>query len=174
METTKHNLPDDVKQFFNGLSNYLNTQLLFYGSVQRSDYFPGKSDIDVDIFTDNVDSTISKMQHYLHVERRKFKKFVWIVNTNNKYTTGYKIFYRDPSEKFSAEFSIYNEKYKDIILNEHLSKIDLPLHATILLFILKFLYYIIPIIDKDNFKYLKRQILTVCIGKGQDLFVVLD
>ena len=49
METTKHNLPDDVKQFFNGLSNYLNTQLLFYGSVQRSDYFPGKSDIDVDI-----------------------------------------------------------------------------------------------------------------------------
>jgi predicted nucleotidyltransferase len=61
METTKNNLPENVKNFFNDLRKYLDTKLLFYGSVQRSDYFPESSDIDVDIFTDNVGSTMSKM-----------------------------------------------------------------------------------------------------------------
>jgi hypothetical protein len=174
METTKNNLPDYIKKFFDGLSHYLNTKLLYYGSVQRNDYFPGKSDIDVDIFTDNVDSTINKMQHYLHVERKKFKKFVWVVNIGNQFTTGYKIFYRDPSGKFSAEFSIYDEKYKTVILQEHLSKTDLPIHATILLVILKFLYYNMTLIDSSYFKYLKKKILTLCIGRPDDRFLVLD
>ena len=114
------------------------------------------------------------MQHYLHVERKKFKKFVWVVNIGNQFTTGYKIFYRDPSGKFSAEFSIYNEKYKTVILQEHLSKTVLPIHATILLVILKILYYNMSLIDSSYFKYLKKKILTLCIGKPDDMFVVLD
>ena len=174
METTKNNLPDNVKKFFNGLSEYLNTKLLYYGSVQRYDYFPGKSDIDVDIFTDNVNSTINKMQHYLRVERKKFKKFVWVVNHNNRFTTGYKIFYKDHKGKFSAEFSIYDEKYKEDILKEHLSKTVLPFYATYLLIILKFLYYNLNLINHNYFKYLKRKILTLCIGKPDDMFIVLN
>lgn len=174
METTKNNLPSDVKKFFNGLSEYLNTKLLYYGSVQRKDYFPGKSDIDVDIFTDNVNSTINKMQHYLRAERKKFKKFVWIVNHNNHFTTGYKIFYKDPSGRFNAEFSIYDEKYKEDILKEHLGKIVLPLHATCLLITLKFLYYKLSLMNYDYFKYLKKKILTFFIGKPDDMFIVLD
>jgi len=74
METTKNKLPDDINAFFSKLSKYLDTKLLFYGSVQRSDYFPGSSDIDVDIFTDNVDSTITKLQHFLNVKKSKFKR----------------------------------------------------------------------------------------------------
>jgi len=66
METTKNDLPQDIKQFFYKLSDYLDTKLLYYGSVQRSDYVPGKSDIDVDIFTDNPDSLITKLQHFLN------------------------------------------------------------------------------------------------------------
>jgi len=174
METTKNNLPDGVKKFFNGLSEYLNTKLLYYGSVQRKDYFPGKSDIDVDIFTDNPISTINKMQHYLRVERKKFKKFVWIVNHNNHFTTGHKIFYKDPSGKFTAEFSIYDEKYKEDVLKEHLGKTSLPLHATFLLIILKFFYYNLGLMNHDYFKYLKKKILTLCIGKPDDMFIVLD
>ena len=69
METTKNVLPENVKFFFNNLSDVLDTKLLFFGSVQRDDYFPGKSDIDVAIFTDNVKSTISKLQHYLHLNK---------------------------------------------------------------------------------------------------------
>ena len=50
METTKNDLPPNTKKFFYNLSEYLDTKLLYYGSVQRSDYVPGKSDIDVIIF----------------------------------------------------------------------------------------------------------------------------
>ena len=65
METTKNDLPVNVKKFFYNLSEYLDTKMLYFGSVQRSDYVPGKSDIDIDIFTDNENSIITKMQHFL-------------------------------------------------------------------------------------------------------------
>ena len=52
METTKNKLSPETKQFFDKLSSYLDTKLYFYGSVQRDDYFDGKSDIDVDILED--------------------------------------------------------------------------------------------------------------------------
>ena len=72
METTKNKLPENITIFFKNLSELLDTKLLFFGSVQRNDYFPGSSDIDVDIFTDNIPSTIYKMQHYLHIDKKKF------------------------------------------------------------------------------------------------------
>lgn len=60
METTKNQLSPYASKIFQRLSSYLDKKLLFFGSVQRDDYFPGSSDIDVDVFTDNVPSTISK------------------------------------------------------------------------------------------------------------------
>ena len=109
METTKNKLPEKIQQFFKELSNYLDTKLLFYGSVQRNDYFPGSSDIDVDIFTDNEDAIIVKMQHFLHVKKDSFKKVVWRLNHNNQIVNGHKIMYKNKEENFSVEFSIYNE-----------------------------------------------------------------
>ena len=76
METTKNNISPYAVYFFNHLSNYLDTKLYFFGSVQRADYFPNSSDIDVDIFSENVSSTLSKMQHFLHVRIYKFKKLI--------------------------------------------------------------------------------------------------
>ena len=70
METTKNDLPPNTKKFFYNLSEYLDTKLLYYGSVQRSDYVPGKSDIDVVIFTDNEFSLMNKLQHYLHLNKK--------------------------------------------------------------------------------------------------------
>ena len=69
MESTKQKLPENVTIFFKNLSNLLETKLLYFGSVQREDYFPGNSDIDVDIFTENVSSTLAKMQHFLHAKK---------------------------------------------------------------------------------------------------------
>ena len=40
METTKNKMPPYAKQFFYNLSNYLDTQIYYYGSIQRNDYFP--------------------------------------------------------------------------------------------------------------------------------------
>jgi hypothetical protein len=174
METTKNKLPEKEQQFFNELSKYLDTSLYYYGSVQRNDYFPGKSDIDVDIFTDNEHALIARMQHFLHVERRAFKKFVWRLNHNNKMIYGYKIMYKNSEQNFSTEISIYNEKIKNDILKEHINKISLPFYISWLLVSLKILYYNLNIIDKHTFRYLKKKLLTIGIGLPDDDFVVID
>jgi hypothetical protein len=174
METTKNKLPDDISSFFKDLSKYLDTKLLFYGSVQRSDYFPGSSDIDVDIFTDNVASTISKMQHFLHVKKSSFKKIVWRLSHNGNMVYGYKIMYKNEDLRFSSEFSIYDNKYKKGVLEQHLKKTILPFYATILLFIIKKMYYDFHILTKDIYRYLKMQILSSGIGLPEEEFLVLN
>ena len=70
METTRNELPIKLKRFLDKLSDYLDTPLYYYGSIQRKDYVAGQSDIDVSIFTDNEHSVIAKMCHYLRVKRK--------------------------------------------------------------------------------------------------------
>jgi hypothetical protein len=174
METTKNKLPQKTKDFFYHLSEYLDTKLLYFGSVQRSDYVPGKSDIDVDVFTENENGTIIKIMNFLNVERSEFKRFVWKLNKNNKLAYGYKLMYKNIEHNFSVEFSIYNEKYKNNILYEHNDKKDIPLYATILLIIIKFLYYTLNIIPSQWYKESKKFILSTLIFKKIDHFVVID
>ena len=173
METTKNELPKNVREFFYHLSDYLDTKFLYFGSVQRSDYVPGKSDIDIDVFTENEYSLMAKMQHYLHVPKHDFKKVAWIIDGIPTY--GYKLQYENKKEKINAEFSIYNEKFKEIIIKEHQSKFSLPIHITIMLYILKFFYYEIPLLDKKTFSNSKRYIMNSQLEiNGNTRFLVLD
>jgi predicted nucleotidyltransferase len=174
METIKNKIPENTIMFFEELSEFLDKKLLFFGSVQRGDYFPGESDIDVDIFTDNENQTIAKMLHFLHEKRSHFKKCVWRLNHNNQVVYGNKIFYKNKEDGIFVEFSIYNEKYKEGILKEHLMKTNLPFYASWLLIILKFLFYNLKILDKKTFTYWKKKILSVGIGLPDDQFVVLE
>jgi hypothetical protein len=174
METTKHKLPENVKIFFNDLGKYLDTKLLFYGSIQRHDYFPGSSDIDVDVFTDNIGSTVARMQHFLHVKKSSFKKIVWRLSHTGQMVYGYKIMYTNPDLNLSAEFSIYDNKYKKGVLEQHLKKTVIPFYATILLFIIKKLYYDLHILPPESYRYLKMKILSLCIGLPDEQFLVLN
>lgn len=173
METTKHKMPEKAEEFFKGLSQILETKMLFFGSIQRNDYFPGDSDIDVDLFVDNVHSTMAKMQTYLHLEKRKFKKFVWKLY-NGRVAYGYKVAYKKPEEKFRVEFSIYDEKFKEDVLFEHKLKMILPFYVSWMLIVLKFVYYKLEWIDRDTFKRLKGNLLGAMIGMPEDVFIVLD
>ena len=105
METTKNDLPKNVKRFFYELSEYLDTKLFYYGSIQRSDYVAGKSDIDIDIFTDNEYSMMNKMQHFLHVQKNDFKKVVWIIKGTTTY--GYKI----PNTDKNPQTNLYQQNF---------------------------------------------------------------
>ena len=79
METTKNELPQYAKQFFTKIGIYLDTPIYYFGSVQRDDYFPGLSDIDVAIFTDNnIKSLIIKLQTFLSKDYNEFKSFVFL------------------------------------------------------------------------------------------------
>ena len=71
METTNNKLTSEQMKFFKKLSNYLDTKLYYYGSIQRKDYFPGTSDIDVCIFTDNNTETKYKLISFLGLKKNE-------------------------------------------------------------------------------------------------------
>ena len=171
METTKNDFQPNVKLFFYNLSDYLDTKLLYYGSIQRIDFIPGKSDIDILIFTDNEYSLISKMQHYLHMSHRDFKKVIWQLGDTMVY--GYKLQYINTDEQIIAEFSIYNDRYKDVILNEYTNKFILPIYITIMLYIVKILHYQLCILTKKQYSTVKRFILNTLLGHDDTKFWLL-
>ena len=174
MEVTKNKMPPFANNFFNRLSYYLDKKIYFYGSIQRNDYFPESSDIDVDIFTDNVTSTLHQIQAFLQVNKYDFKKFVYRLHKSNTVASGYKIKYSDAENKFSTEISIYNEKYKDVILKEHNYKTYLPFYISFLLIILKTLYYNVCIIPKPLYKFCKKIIMNYML-EGEDVeFIIVE
>jgi predicted nucleotidyltransferase len=173
METTKNIMSDYSNLFFNKIKNYLDTPIYFFGSVQRDDYFPQSSDIDVAIFTDNINNTILKLQSFLNVNRNDFKSFVWRLNYDNNLVKGYKIIYREPEHNLAVEIAVYDEKYKNGILQEHNGRRDLPFYATCALVIIKYLFYSLNIMSKEWYVYFKNLILTKLIFLKEDDFVVL-
>lgn len=174
METTENAITNYAAQFFRRLSNYLDTKLYFFGSIQRKDYFPIASDIDVAIFTDNMPSTLTKIQAFLSVKKNEIKRFVWRLNYDNNLVIGHKIIYRVPEKDFTVEISIYNEKFKKGILAEHNGRRELPFYATIMLILLKTMFYTLHIIPSEWYIYCKNFIFTTVICKKEDDFVVLD
>jgi hypothetical protein len=174
METTKNKLTEYERDFFHRLGSYLDTKLYFYGSIQRVDYFPQSSDIDVDIFTDNESTTILKLMNFLNVEKSDFKNFVSNPRQKSGLVYGKKIMYKEPENRFSVEFSIYNEKDKDTILYEHNYKRELPFYITFLLMIIKCLYYQLQILPKEWYKSMKNFILNDLFDNISDNFVVID
>ena len=172
METTKNKLSPYETIFFNKLSNYLDTKIYYYGSVQRDDYFKNDSDLDIAIFTDNVSSTIVKIQNFLKIKKYTFKKFVWNLQLTKNIVIGYKYMYLEPENNLKVEIAIYNEKYKDDLLLEYNDKIMIPFYATFLLIFVKILYYKLQIISREWYSYFKKKIITVLCGKTSDIFVL--
>ena len=168
MNDIRQDLPEKIKKFFKRLADYLDTDLYFYGSVVRSDYIPGKSDIDVAVFTDNESSVMSKLQHFLHVKRSDFDKVLWKLNGTMIY--GYKI----KVESINSEIAIYNNEFKDIIINEFNSPlINKTILTTVLLHLLKLFYYTIPLLPLKKYDELKRYILNEMMVKKESVFFKL-
>jgi predicted nucleotidyltransferase len=173
METTKNAMPEYNNIFFEKLKIYLDSKIYFFGSVQRDDYFPNGSDIDISIFTDNVNSILTKLSNFLNITRQDFKKIFWRLNYDDTLVTGYKYMHKEPDKNFVVEISIYNEKYKHGILMEQNGKRDLPYYATFLLIIIKYLYYTLNIIPIEWYISLKKIILTKLIFKDDDDYITL-
>jgi len=179
METIHANnkLSEHASSFFNRLRDYLETPVYFYGSILRTDYIHGKSDIDVDIFTENEASTISQLSAFLHIPKKKFKKIITTVsnpsdsNIESNLIYGHKVAYYDEDNSLKVEIAIYNEKYKREILARHLSKSVLPTHASFILWILKILFYHLQILSLDTYRFLKHKTLSLLIGIPETDFV---
>ena len=162
----------NVKEFIENLSVYINEKIYVYGSVLRPDY-NSKSDVDICIFTNNLNSLKGKLQHFLVTEKKNFKQVFWRLPHSKKLCVGYKIMYKNKIKNIIVEISFYNENFKEEILKEHYSKSILPFYATFLLYIIKFLHYDIELLNKKYYTYLKKFILSNGIGKKKDEFFVL-
>lgn len=174
METTKHPLSSYAKRYFETLSDYLELKLYYFGSIQRNDYFPESSDIDVDIFTSNESSTLYKIQSFLKIDKNEIKKFLYRLQKSNTLVSGYKIKIKKPEHSFFAELSIYNERFKDLVLEEHQRKFILPWYISSLLIILKFVYYKINILPKELYEKWKNFLIQKCIDGAKADFIVLN
>jgi hypothetical protein len=108
------------------------------------------------------------------LDKDDFKKILNRLNSTNQVVSGHKLKYKEPENNFVVEFSIYNEKYKKEILQQHNGKKDLPYIVTILLIILKFLYYTLNILPKFIYVPCKKFFLSFMIGKKNTDFVIID
>jgi hypothetical protein len=169
MNKIRDDFTPDIKKFFINLQNYLDTDLYFYGSVNRSDYVHCKSDIDIAIFTDNEYSIMTKIQHFLHVGKNAFDKVVWKIN--GKIIYGYKI-KCDKYIDLKCEIAIYNNNFKKNVLNE--INHSTPLYISIMLFVLKSLYYTFPILSSETYSIYKGILFNrIMVDKKNSMFILL-
>jgi len=70
MEDIKDRLGNYKYNFFYNLQNYIETELIFFGSIKRFDFFKNSSDIDIIIITDNVKSLLYKVQNFSRADFR--------------------------------------------------------------------------------------------------------
>jgi predicted nucleotidyltransferase len=168
METTKNKLSQEESIFFQNLKTYLNTPLYFYGSIQRDDYLPKYSDIDVSIFTNDEKSIILKLQGFLNVKSSDFKKSLCIMD--NTLIPGYRIKYNN---EINIELCIFNEKHKKNVTDLHKKNFSMPYYISITLLFLKVLFYEFNIIPSKIFIKLKNFLIGLN-EKDKENLVFLD
>ncbi len=160
METTKHKLTPVQEDFFAGLKSYIGLPVYFYGSIQRPDYLPGQSDIDVDIFTPNPSGTILQLSNYLKIDKREFRKSVhYLGSVMYGYKAKYELMGANALE-CNIEISVYDEKYKDAVLKEHTKHENLSVVTIFILYILKWMYYNTGLMSRQTYAKCKQTLMN--------------
>lgn len=158
MDINHKKLTQNQRDILNQISIHIDKPIYIYGSINRLDYIPGKSDIDIDIFTENESSTINILSTLLNLNKIKFKKSVFKIDSTMVF--GYKTTYLDEVNGIKFEISIYNEKYKNIVLYDHNNGRFLPFYITSVLYIIKILFYNLNLISKKFYKRCKRFLMN--------------
>lgn len=166
-DTIKNRLNDYKYKFLLNLQEYLETPLLFFGSINRIDYFEGSSDIDIAVITDNPISMMAKIKNYLHIHNSKVIKIYHTFNddTSHSLIRGYKLTYKDSDRNWGFDINIYDEIYKKTILQEIYNTNNLPLYITMIMFIIKFLYYKLHMISYSVYYNFKRKLFNLIMNK---------
>jgi predicted nucleotidyltransferase len=173
IEHIKSKLLKQELDFLLNMKNYLEIPIYVYGSILRLDYFPNKSDIDVAIFSNNIESTVVKLIDFLGVSNSTIKIFkkkstniktyktktIWGFKTN--YTlelTPITYFYTQKTQK-RFEIMLYNKKHKKFIISNVTSHFNLPIFTSLTIYFLKLFYYYF-FFSKPLYKIIKEYILN--------------
>jgi predicted nucleotidyltransferase len=164
-------LPMNLQKYFINLKKYLDdTELYFYGSVIRNDYVKNKSDVDLCIFSDNEQSILNKLKFYLHIQSKDIKKVIKKYENDGMLIYGYNIDFI--IDEIKCQLHIYNEKFKDNLLNEMQAPLKSPFYINIFLYVLKLFYYIIPILSKETYSSVKNYYIENFIKSSKVLYFV--
>ena len=169
-EVPKHIASKLTKQqidFLEEIQHYIDCQFYYYGSIDRIDYFPGKSDIDIDIFTPNLYSTMFKLRQFLLIPETEIKSIKWrtrrpIVATFNCH----KIKFDNGIVKL--ELNIYDEQYKNILLDVRKFKRNIPSLVLILVYTIKSMYYNTNFISKSHISTFKKFVMGQLLDMEDD------
>ena len=69
---------------------------------------------------------------------------------------------------------VYNEKYKDEILQEHNSKNNFPFYITFVLVLLKILHYVLGVLPIYYYSMFKKTLTNQFYDNNKSEFFVLD
>ena len=157
MEKYKDRLDEYKYNFLFDLQKNLNEELIFFGSINRMDYFKDKSDVDIVIITENSKSLLFKIQHYLNIDKTQIKKiYQQFTKKSTKIVRGYKIKYVDVDSDFTFDIAIYDEKYRCFVMENINKHNTMPAFLSILLYILKFMFYKLHLLPASFFIQMKN------------------
>jgi len=157
MDEIKGRLGDYKYNFFTNLQNYVGSELLFFGSIKRIDFFPNASDIDIIIITDNVDEMINKVHHYLQLKKTDVKKiYQRFSKKSGGVIIGHKIKYVDQSNDCAFDLLIYDEKYREAVTQNINDINNMAPYMVAVLYIMKYLYYRLGLMTNSMYLYLKN------------------
>ncbi len=172
IEEIKENLRECDYYFLKNIQQYINKELYFYGSVTRFDYFPGKSDIDIIVFSDNVDSVVKQLQNHLNVNRDAIEKTINYMTDSKSMSYAYKINYVNLEKNISLEIFVYDEKYKEKLIPNMALKDNLPFFVIAFLYIIKFITYQIQILSDEQLKYIKNLFMNLYLRQTTQKFML--
>ena len=142
-EEIKDKLTQPQYDFFYELKEYVELPIYFIGSILRYDYFKGYSDLDVIIFSPDIDSIKLKIKHFL--------------NINKVQISGYKFYYNDSfkgEKQIDFDLTIFKENTKKTLIDFKKQQYNVPNLYIIYFLIIKTLHYYIGIIDKNMYSTL--------------------
>jgi predicted nucleotidyltransferase len=156
MEDIKDRLGEYKYNFLKKLENYIGTELIFFGSIKRCDYFQENSDIDIAIISDNVEDTLTKIKFFFDINNSKIRKIFQKFPNDNNIVYGYKTNYEDEDNQLSIEIILYDEKYRKQVMKSLNNINNFPFYITYFLIIIKFFYYKFHLISSETYNWFKN------------------
>jgi len=156
MELNKIEQKLDKKEydFFCRFQQQLELPLYFIGSINRSDFMKGKSDLDIEVFSENVTSTKYQIEYLFNYYKKKDPKYI-VFKIHGMPISGYKYYLKNTGIFF--DFTIYKKESQEIVLHQRKIENDIPLVLTIFLIVIKYLYYYLYIINSAQYSFIKKK-----------------
>jgi hypothetical protein len=152
----KEKLSKEQYSYFSELQEKIGLPLFFMGSITRSDYIKGKSDLDIEIFSDNVTSTKEKLNYLFNYYEVQKENTIIIVKIKDVPFSGYK--YKVNDSEIEFDLTLYKKVSQKTILYYRTREINVPFTISALLIVTKFLHYRLNIINERNYYLIKKSI----------------